>query len=322
MEGISVKSTQKKLLVEMPIRETISEVKSPNRLWRGTWLAISITICCWASAFVGIRSGLQEYSPTHLALLRYLVASLVLVFYAAVKRMPLPRWRDMPGLALAGVVGIALYNVVLNTGEMSVSAGVSSFLVNIAPIITALLALVFLRERLRAWGWGGILLSVIGISIITWSTGEGIHFSAGILFILAAALTQGLYFVWQKPYLARYSALQCTTYAIWTGTLALLIFSPGLITEIQAASWSTTAAVVYLGIFPAAIGYMSWAYVLARIPVTRAASFLYLVPAVTLGIAWFWLGEWPTWLALFGGVIAILGVIMVNVFGKAQVRDA
>lgn len=73
-----------------------------------------------------------------------------------------------------------------------------------------------------------------------------------------------------------------------------------------------------LGIFPAALGYASWAYTLARIPAARAASFLYLVPAVTLGIAWTWLGEWPSWLALLGGAIAISGVVIVNLFGKIQ----
>ena len=60
----------------------------------------------------------------------------------------------------------------------------------------------------------------------------------------------------------------------------------------------------------------NWAYTLARIPAGRAASFLYLVPAVSLGIAWLWLGEWPTWLALLGGAVAISGVVIVNLFGK------
>lgn len=289
-------------------------------LTRGTILALSTTIVCWASSFVGIRAGLHAYTPVHLALLRYLTASIVLAFYALVRRMPLPRGRDIPGLAITGIVGIALYNVMLNTGELSVSAGISSFLVNTAPILTALLAMVFLKERLRIWGWVGILVCIIGVAIITSGTSDGFHFSAGIWFVLSAALAQSLYFVWQKPYLARYSPLQCTTYAIWIGTLALLVFSPGLMANIGAASWSATAAVLYLGIFPAALGYVSYAYALARIPATRASSFLYLVPAVTLGIAWFWLGESPTWLALIGGVIAISGVIIVNIFGKTQVR--
>ena len=310
--------TQRKQAGETRSPESPLSVQHPSRLTVGTILALSITICCWASSFVGIRAGLHGYSPTHLALLRYLTASLVLALWASVKRMPLPRWRDVPGLALTGVVGIALYNVALNTGEASVSAGLSSFLVNINPIITAGLSIIFLRERLRLWGWIGMLICLLGASLISLSAGEGIHFSVGVLFVFCAALAQSLYFLWQKPYLARYSALQCTTYAIWTGTLALLIFAPGLLTNVRTASWSETAAVVYLGIFPAAIGYVSWAYALARIPASHAASFLYLVPAVTLGIAWFWLGEWPTWLALFGGVVAISGVMVVNIFRKTQ----
>jgi drug/metabolite transporter (DMT)-like permease len=62
---------------------------------------------------------------------------------------------------------------------------------------------------------------------------------------------------------------------------------------------------------------MTWAYTLARVPAARAASFLYLVPAVTLGIAWIRLSEWPTWLAVLGGAIVILGVVIVNLFGKS-----
>lgn len=303
-------------------RKASPEVRLPSRRTVGTLLALSITICCWASSFVGIRAGLHGYSPTHLALLRYLTASLVLALVAWVKRMPMPRWRDVPGLALTGVVGIALYNVALNTGEVSVSAGLSSFLVNTNPILTAGLSMILLRERLRIWGWVGILICVVGVLLISLSAGEGMHFSLGALFVLCAALAQSLYFVWQKPYLARYSALQCTAYAIWTGTLVLLVFSPGLATNVQTASWSETVAVVYLGIFPAALGYVSWAYALARVPATRAASFLYLVPEVTLVIAWFWLGEWPTWLALLGGVIAISGVIVVNTFGKTLIQKS
>lgn len=310
-----------KLYQREPVVETLPrETRRQPRFSMGTILALSITIFCWSSAFVGIRIGLRGYSPTHLALLRYLTASLVLALFAGIKRMPLPRWRDIPGLALTGVVGIAVYNVALNTGEISVPAGISSFLVSTAPIFTAGLSMVLLKERLRVWGWIGILVCVLGSFLITLSAGEGFHFSPGTLFVLCAALAHSLYFVLQKPHLTHYSALQCTTYAIWGGTLMLLFFSPGLVANVQTAPWSETAAAVYLGIFPAALGYVSWGYVLARVPATHAASFLYLLPVVTLGIAWFWLGEWPAWPALSGGVIAISGVILVNGLGKARTR--
>ena len=301
--------------------QTLPSITHQSRLSTPTLFALGITIFCWASAFAGIRAALTGYSPTHLALLRYLIASLVLAIYAGVKRMPLPDWRDLPALAFTGFVGIAVYNVALNTGEVSTSAGVSSFLVNTAPIITALLATMFLRERLRVWGWSGILVCIAGVGIIAFNTSDQIRLSPGAFYVLLAALAQSLYFVSQKPYLARYSALQCTSYAVWTGTLALLIFAPGLVKDLQRAPLSASIAAGYLGIFPAALGYATWAYTLARIPAARAASFLYLVPAVTLGIAWIWLGEWPTWLALLGGAIAISGVVIVNLLGKSATRQ-
>jgi len=139
--------------------------------------------------------------------------------------MPLPHRRDVPGLALTGVVGIAIY-MLRSTRERSASQLHLQFSGKHRTILTAGLSMVLLKERLRVWGWVGILICVLGASLITLSTGEGFHFSLGALFVLFAALAQSLYFVWQKPYLARYSALQCTTYAIWVGTLALLIFFP------------------------------------------------------------------------------------------------
>lgn len=303
------------------LRPAPSSLENESRLSIPTLLALGITIFCWASAFAGIRVALAGYGPTHLALLRYLIASLILAIYAGVKRMPLPDWRDLPALAFTGLVGIAVYNVALNTGEISTSAGVSSFLVNTAPIITALLATIFLRERLPIWGWLGIVICITGVAIIAFNTSQQIRLSTGALYVLFAALAQSLYFVSQKPYLRRYSALQCTSYAVWTGALALLIFSPGLVRDLQTAPLSATIAAGYLGIFPAALGYVTWAYTLARVPAARAASFLYLVPAVALGIAWIWLGEWPDWLALLGGAVAILGVVIVNLFGKSATTE-
>jgi len=60
-------------------------------------------------------------------------------------------------------------------------------------------------------------------------------------------------------------------------------------------------------VFPAAIGYVCWAYVLTRMPVARTASFLYFVPAITTALGWVWLREVPSIASLAGGLVAILG---------------
>ncbi len=281
-----------------------------------TLAAIIITVILWASAFAGIRAGLLAYTPEHLALLRYLTASLVLAVYAVATRMPFPRWRDLAGMMLIGVVGVAFYNVALAVGEMNVSAGVASMIVAVSPVLVTLLAMAFLHERLRLWGWLGIGVSFMGVAAIALGTGEGLAINPSALWVLAAALAFAVFIVAQKPYLKRYSPIQTTTYAIWGATLALLIFSPGLAETIQAASLDTTLAIIYMGVFPGALGFVTWAYVLARTPASIASSFLYLIPAFTIVIAWFWLGEVPGIAALVGGVLVIIGVILVRTRGK------
>jgi drug/metabolite transporter (DMT)-like permease len=96
-----------------------------------------VTMVLWASAYSGIRAGLHSYSPAHLALLRYTAAALMLGGYALVKHLRLPRWRDLLGIALLGLVGIAFYGVALNTGEVSVPSAVASVLINTSPIFVA-----------------------------------------------------------------------------------------------------------------------------------------------------------------------------------------
>lgn len=282
--------------------------------------ALTATIVFWASAFPAIREGIAAYTPGHLALLRFLVASLALGVLALAMRMPLPALRDWPGIIGTAFLGVVVYHVSLNTGEISVAPGTASVIVAAAPAIMALLAVIFLKERLAAWGWMGIAVSFGGVAFIALGSGEGLSLDTRALFVVLAAVAQGGFFAGQKPIASRLGALRFTTCSIWAGTVMLLVFSPGLIENVQAAPLSATLSAVFLGIFPSAIGYATWAYVLSHMPAARASSFIYLIPALAILISWVWLGEAPTLIAIGGGVVVLLGVIMVNTWGKVRAK--
>ncbi|GAB4450834.1 MAG: DMT family transporter [Anaerolineae bacterium] len=294
----------------------LEQCRMKTQLDSRTLASLGITLIFWASAFAGIRAALDAYSPAHLALLRFLVASATLAVYAALTRMPLPARRDLPAILGLGFLGITVYHVALNFGEVSVTAGAASMLISSVPVFTAILATAILGERLKAWGWLGIAVSFSGAALIALGEGNGLEFDPGALLILLAAVATALYFVFQKPYLTRYSALQFTAYCIWAGTLLMLVFLPGLPQAVQQAPPGATLAVVYLGVFPAAIAYGTWTYALSRAPASIATSFLYLSPILATLIAWVWLGEAPAALALVGGALALVGVILVNTRGR------
>ena len=284
--------------------------------------AAFVTVFVWASAFPLIRIALGGLSPLELAAARFWLAGAAAGAWLLAVRPKLPSRRDAGIFVICGLIGIALYNAFLNTGQKTVSPGAASFLINTGPIITAFLATFFLRERLGAVGWIGSAVAFTGAATIAAGQPGGLHLGAGASLVLTAALCQATYFTLQRPLVPRYGALACTAYTIIAGALLLTPWLPGAVRSLeQAGATSVTFyAVLALVMLPSIIGYAAWTYALGELGAARAANFLYLVPPVATGISYLLTGEVPGWRTLFGGLVAVIGVAIVNLRSRLTAR--
>ena len=272
--------------------------------------AMTVTVLAWASAFVGIRGVGRAYEPGPLALGRLLLGTGALgLLLISRRRWVRPTAREWGLLVVCGLAWFAVYNVALNAAERRVDAGTTAMLVNVGPILIALLAGAVLGEGFprpllvgAAVAFGGAVL--IGLAT---TRASGADF-VGVLLCLLAAATYAVGVVSQKPVLRRLPALQVTWTACAIGTVACLPFLPGLLRQTTSAGIGAVAGLAYLGLVPTALAFTTWAYTLARMDAGRLGVTTYLVPPLAILAAWPLLGEVPPVLAVAGGVVCLLGV--------------
>jgi drug/metabolite transporter (DMT)-like permease len=278
--------------------------------------AVAVSLLLWASAFVAIRGVGRQVSAGPLALGRLLVGSAVLGAVLVARRRAVRRepgaWRHREvwvRLLTVGVLWFGVYNVALNAAERRIDAGTAAMLVNIGPILIALMAGVALGEGFpRSLVVGGVV-AFAGVVVIGLSTSHTAGADAwGVVGCLVAAIAYAVAVVTQKPLLARLSALQVTWAACTIGMVVCLPYAGQLVHEARRADASTLWWVVYLGAMPTALAFTTWAYALARTSAGRLGMTTYLVPPIAVLLAWVFLGETPALLAYAGGALCLIGV--------------
>jgi drug/metabolite transporter (DMT)-like permease len=250
-----------------------------------------------------------------MALGRLLIALPALALLAQGRRSPLPpdrASRHSIGLmiVLYGVLWFASYNVALNAASQRIDAGTASMLVNLGPLLVAVLAGVLLKEGFPTPLLTGLAVSFAGVAVIGTS---GDAPSGSLLGMALAVLAAAFYasgVLSQKVALRLVDPATATLGGTAVGALVLSPFLPQLVRDLVAAPTSARLWLVYLGVVPTALGFSLWAYALSRAPAGRTASATLAVPALVVAISWIVLDEVPTPRAMVGGTVALLGVMI------------
>ncbi|HCX8629425.1 TPA: DMT family transporter [Staphylococcus aureus] len=286
-----------------------------NKLRDTTFLSYLFTIILWGSAFPMIKIALNDFSAESLSAFRLILATIILLPFVIIKKLPTPELRDIPVIFILGFCGFVIYHTALNFGETLISAGISGILVSTTPIFSSALAYIFLKEHFSKWNWLSSLVAFIGISIISISKDDYTTINVlGVFIILLASFSESLYFTFQKKYIEKYGFIAFTLYTIMASSPFMLIFIPEIINDIHGATFTSIVSVLYLAILPTIIPYVLLAYIVKSVGVSDATMSLYLTPIVSLLLSYLLLDELPTTLAIIGGIITLLGVSLSNFF--------
>lgn len=282
------------------------------------FVAVAVTLVLWASAFVAIRHLGRDFSPGALSLGRLLVAALVLGLVAWPRGLVRPTRSEWLRIAVIGVLWYAVYGAALNAGERLVDAGTAAMLIQVSPLLIALLAALLLGERFTPALGIGLALAFAGVAVIALSPADTEPVGgaaggtdgavAGILLCLVSAAAYSVSVIVQKPLMARLPAVQVTWLACSVGALVSLPFLPQLVRETLEAPLASVGWVAYLGVLPTAVAFTTYAYALRHMDAGRLGVTTYLVPPITIAMGWVLLQEAPPIPAYAGGALALLGV--------------
>lgn len=298
-----------------PTASTVARAASP------TWLpvaAVALTLLLWASAFVAIRHLADDFSAGALSLGRLVVGAVVLAAIALPRALPRPSGRQWRSIVVIGVLWYGVYMVALNEGEQRVDAGTAAMLIQVSPVLIAVLAAVFLRERFTPQLVAGLALAFSGVAVIGFASSPGGNRDLlGVGLCLLSAIVYSVSLIVQKPLVATMSPLHVTWLACSVGAVVCLPFVGTLVSEVAQAPTSSIWWLVYLGVFPTAIAFTTYGYALQHMTASNLGVTTYLVPVLTIVLSLVFLDEVPPTMAYVGGGLALVGVAVARRTSRA-----
>lgn len=282
-----------------------------------------ITVLFWGSGFPFTRIIGDQISSFNLGFIRCALAAAVLLAIGLATGIKRPRsLKDCGWFALAGATGFSVYFILFNLGLLTLNSSEGSVICATSPIITAVLVFYIYKEKINILGWCMILTAFIGVVLLLfWDSlfGDSQCLAGGIgaLWMFLCAAVFALYNVLNRVLGNKgYSAMEIVTWSAVFGALEMIVFLPGTISEMAAATAGANLAALYLGLFPSAVSYYFWskAITLAK-RTSEATNYLFINPLIASVIALIMLREIPGAGTFLGGIIIVASVIVFSTRG-------
>ena len=271
-----------------------------------------ITCLLWSTSPAFLRHAMASFTPLSLSLFRLLLAAGSLILIGCIKKIGLPRLRDIPFFFLTGLLGFGGYFFIYNLGTERVPSGLNSLILAISPVIVAILSNAIYKERLGRVKWLAVAIELGGLAILAIFDGL-LALNTGVLYLLGAAMLMSAYNLVQHKMHRGYGPLQFVTYSIIAGAIWQLGLLPELIPQVAAAQPLDLLLIVFTAVCATAIAYLLWGTALEIAPkASDVTNFMFLTPILSTLVGWLCNGEIPSLSTLCGGLVVLAGMAIFN----------
>jgi drug/metabolite transporter (DMT)-like permease len=274
----------------------------------GVYVALTVLALVWGYTWVAIKIATQDASPYVVAGARMAIATLILFALLAVMRRSLKPTPFVPTLVL-GLLQTTGWTLLQTIAVSQAGAGKSAVLGYTMPFWTALLAWPFLGERIVGLRWLALTLAAFGLAFVVAPLDARSFIADGLA--VAAGISWGASAVWAKRLRARYDVdlLQLTAWQFVWGTIPLVVVMLVIGGPIHWTQ-SFVAALAFMSIGGAALGWILWMFILSRLPAGVAGIASLATPVVGVLAAAIQLHEIPSRTELVGMVLIVIALVV------------
>lgn len=294
-----------------------------NRPAPATIATIAVIGLFWGLNWPAIKFLLTEVPPFTIRTGAFTVATIALLGYAlATRERLIPPWRELPWMALTGLLTIFSFNMLTTLGQILTETSKAAIIAYTMPALTALFSTLFLGERLRR---AVILALAIGMGGIAVLAGENLgHLldnPLGPAIMLASATVWALGTVAMKAGRFTLAPIGLTVWFMGLSAVACWPFALALEAPFAMAMPSTGALAVWIwhALLPMVVNYALWTRLVGRVPAPVAAIATLMAPVVGVSSAMILLGDPVTWQKITA-LAMILGSIALTFLGPSGRR--
>lgn len=280
--------------------------ESVNPVWFAALVVITTSLM--GSSFAIGKIGLSYFSPLLLVGLRFTIAGALMALW--VWKKPLPAsLREWGKVLLIGFCQTASVMGCIFLSLRTITAGESSILTFMNPLLVVIWGTVFLGMRYRFVQWLGVVIGIAGVFI---TLGFRLQWETGTLFGIGSAFAWSVATVLVKKLGNGFNVWVMTAYQMLFGGLLLLLMGVTLETPKLVITPASIMIVLWLAAMASVVQFATWFYLLQKGDPGRTSAFLFLAPFFGVLSGWLLLGEIIQWHVYVGGLLIFIGIFLVN----------